>query len=229
MQVHKPVADPEPALSDADIAEAKRAKAKKKHDKRDIKEKVREEMKKEIQASSAGQSQRENETSIIAALLTKEGLLIKPILSDGHCLYRSISDQLHLNPRPPTSPILGFQQLRERTAAHLRAHAADYAPFLGLDADSIEFAAYCDNIVNQQLAEWGGQIEIQALCESLQRKIHVYSADAPLLRMGEDTVASDAPPLRISYHKHYYALGEHYNSVIPVEDAEDFAMQGKHK
>ena len=28
--------------------------------------------------------------------------------------------------------------------------------------------------------------------------------------------AEDSNPLRLSYHKQYYGLGEHYNAIIPV-------------
>jgi OTU domain-containing protein 6 len=46
----------------------------------------------------------------------------------------------------------------------------------------------------------------------------VYSATAPVLKMGEEFsepggAGGGTGPLRLSYHKHYYALGEHYNSI----------------
>lgn len=202
-------------------ANAKKSKAKKKQEKKEFKEKLREEVKKEIEASSSslGPSPREIENNRINGQLVKEGLCVKIMLSDGHCLYRSVSDQLHLYPDPPTSPILTFQELRQRTAKHLRENREDYAPFLGIEPYSEEFNDYCANIENEHKAEWGGQVELRALAESLQRRIFVYSADAPVLRMGEETrLAMEKPPLRLSYHKHFYALGEHYNSVVPLED-----------
>ena len=66
-------------------------------------------------------------------------------------------------------------------------------------------------------AEWGGQLEIRALCCCLERRILVYSADSPVLTMGEEVVgaAAEKQPLKLAYHRHYYALGEHYNSVTP--------------
>lgn len=200
---------------------------------------MREEMKKEIQESNAGQSLRENENSRIDRVLRQEGLSVKPIISDGHCLYRyrrfsscrsllscsrqswlnrALSDQLQYYPEPPTSPHLSFQELRRKAAEYIRAHSHEFAPFLSLEPNSAEMDAYCDNIINEHKAEWGGQVEIQALCAALNRKIHVYSADSPVLHMGEEQVTSRAPPLRVSYHKHYYALGEHYNSVVYISE-----------
>jgi OTU domain-containing protein 6 len=75
-------------------------------------------------------------------------------------------------------------------------------------------------------AEWGGHIEIQAISASLRKAIFVYSADAPTIKMGEqfldingdDTTGygTSLSPLRLTYHKHYYALGEHYNSAVAL-------------
>jgi OTU domain-containing protein 6 len=67
-------------------------------------------------------------------------------------------------------------------------------------------------------AEWGGQLELKALSNSLETCITVYEASsAPVLRMGEEYLdgSSALPPIRLSYHKHYFALGEHYNAVVP--------------
>jgi OTU domain-containing protein 6 len=60
------------------------------------------------------------------------------------------------------------------------------------------------------LAEWGGQLEITALCAALHCAILVHSAAAPVVKMGED---SAAVVINLTFHRHYYALGEHYNTV----------------
>ena len=65
----------------------------------------------------------------------------------------------------------------------------------------------------------GGQVEINALCSVLQRRIWIYGADAsmPILKMGEDCAQNTGVidvPIRVSFHRHYYTLGEHYNSVV---------------
>jgi OTU domain-containing protein 6 len=64
---------------------------------------------------------------------------------------------------------------------------------------------------------WGGQIEIQALSEALKTPIEVYAADQDVLTMGElygGALGNGLQPLRVTYHRHYYTLGEHYNSVV---------------
>jgi OTU domain-containing protein 6 len=36
----------------------------------------------------------------------------------------------------------------------------------------------------------------------------------PTVKMGEDFAGE---PLRVSYHRHAYGLGEHYNSLLPKD------------
>lgn len=53
----------------------------------------------------------------------------------------------------------------------------------------------------------------QALSSALQVPMQVFSAASPPLLVGED---HEGAPLRLTYHEHYYALGSHYNSVVPA-------------
>jgi OTU domain-containing protein 6 len=64
-------------------------------------------------------------------------------------------------------------------------------------------------------AEWGGQLELRAISSSFETCIIVYEATSPVLKMGEEFLSTEVPPVRLSFHKYYYALGEHYNSVVP--------------
>lgn len=52
----------------------------------------------------------------------------------------------------------------------------------------------------------------QALCSALEAPMEVFSAVSPLLVLGEKY---GGDPLRLTYHEHYYALGAHYNSLVP--------------
>eukprot|EP00607_Mallomonas_marina_P000103 CAMPEP_0182426166 /NCGR_PEP_ID=MMETSP1167-20130531/12652_1 /TAXON_ID=2988 /ORGANISM="Mallomonas Sp, Strain CCMP3275" /LENGTH=366 /DNA_ID=CAMNT_0024607411 /DNA_START=61 /DNA_END=1158 /DNA_ORIENTATION=+ len=132
--------------------------------------------------------------------------------------------------------------LRNETAKYMRDHRAEYAPFIesietereketeketeresGQDEEEEkekekrrekDFSLYCDSVQSMQQAVWGGQLELRAISSLFKREIHVYSADSPTLRMGEGVAKEGAQPLRVTYHRHFYALGEHYNSTI---------------
>ena len=91
------------------------------------------------------------------------------------------------------------------------------------------FEEYVHNV--RSTSVWGGQLELRALSEGLKRPIVVFSAEGPPLIMGAEYLASTRiqessvdnddddwdvnSALLLSFHRHYYALGEHYNSVIP--------------
>lgn len=113
-----------------------------------------------------------------------------------------------------SSHIPDFKELRILAAEYIKSNANEFAPFLGFSPEDAEFDNYCDRVASDTLAEWGGQLEIRALSERLEKPIFVYSATSPILKTGEE-FESKATPLRISFHQHLYALGEHYNSLIP--------------
>jgi OTU domain-containing protein 6 len=130
-------------------------------------------------------------------------------------------------------PVLGFKELRKVAADHIRSNPLEYLPFLDVnpaeaEADpALAVAGYCRAVA--ETAEWGGQVEIKAIASSLQIPISVYSADSPLLTVGEEfkqeqltklhkvlpeaAAAQSIADIRITFHKCYYALGEHYNST----------------
>ena len=57
-------------------------------------------------------------------------------------------------------------------------------------------------------------MEITALANAHKRCVAVYSADAPVLVTCPEHEAQGGK-LCLAYHKHYYGLGAHYNSVVP--------------
>ncbi len=118
---------------------------------------------------------------------------IKDVAADGHCLYRAIADQSAST----------YTEVRKTCAAYMEAHASDFAPFI----EDESFGDHCAKV--RSSAEWGGQPELLALARALNRPIVVYSRDSAPLRMGE----SDGEELVVTYHRDYYALGEHYNST----------------
>ena len=92
----------------------------------------------------------------------------------------------------------------------LQARQEEFEPFCEFTDAITKFDQYVDSVRNS--SEWGGHLELRAIGMSLDRPIHVYSMQsgtAPL------TIhESDNEPIRLSYHLHYYALGEHYNQVL---------------
>ena len=54
--------------------------------------------------ANMGPSSRENEEAELRKMLAPLGLKIKEIKADGHCLYRSVEDQLGQRGRAPPQP-----------------------------------------------------------------------------------------------------------------------------
>jgi len=122
-------------------------------------------------------------------------------------MLRAIADQV---------PSHDYLSLKRLAAAHMRTHNEDFAPFLGMSTtagSSQEYLAYCDRVADAMSAEWGGQVEVLALAQALERSIVIHSAGAAEVVMG---VESKAPIIHLAFHRHYYALGEHYNSVESI-------------
>jgi OTU domain-containing protein 6 len=114
---------------------------------------------------------------------------------------------------PVNASSVSFVEIREVAASQMRAYPDKYAPFLGLEGESDDYLDYCRKVESVTAAEWGGHVEVSAICSQLQVTVWIYEADKPTVRMGEEF--HTAPPLRIAYHRHYYSLGEHYNSIEP--------------
>ncbi|KDE08937.1 hypothetical protein MVLG_01029 [Microbotryum lychnidis-dioicae p1A1 Lamole] len=150
---------------------------------------------------------------------TRLGVRIKEIDPDGHCLYSAIADQanhLRLSTTKET-----YLTTRKHAAAYMRGHPDDFLPFLESSdqAEALmtpeEYENYCATVENT--AEWGGEPEIRALAKHYNIQIHVLQAGTDLLKVGEDDLPlGPAGPIRISYHRKMYGLGEHYNSLVPA-------------
>ena len=201
-------------------AEPKKTKAQKRREKR-AKEEAEREARIAEHKANIGETKKMIEDDRIAELLGGLSLGVWEVLADGHCLYKAVEDQLGLigYPDPPD-----YLALRRTAAGHMRAHAADFMPFIDEDEDGLpraddgttleeRFAKYCHAV--EHTAAWGGQLELQALSKALGVRIHVVSADMPIVRMGEGEAGYHAEPAIVSYHKHAFSLGEHFNSTRP--------------
>ncbi|KAJ1668545.1 OTU protein [Coemansia sp. RSA 1646] len=151
------------------------------------------------------------ETEAMNSLAASAGLSIKEIRPDGHCLYSAFADQMTTYHNQPSATHL---DIRSRAAEYMRANRDDFLPFMTHDSGDMfseaDFADHCDRVENT--ADWGGQHEITALSHALQLPVHIYQTGAPLLRIGEEAYGTKEP-IRLSYHRHAYGLGEHYNSL----------------
>jgi OTU domain-containing protein 6 len=207
---------------EADAVARKRAKATRARERKKEKEDEAQREKEAIRAG-AGPSMREVELDALNDVLGAENLTVKEVASDGNCMYRSIADQLVFTRHMAGSAdgahgadaaddaARSFYDLRALAADYLRQHPDDFAPFMMLEAGGVEYADYCDKV--QSTSEWGSQVELRALAAALQRQLWVYDAAAPVVKMGDEFTGE---PLKLTFHRHYYSLGDHYNSVKPL-------------
>ncbi|KAJ1732208.1 OTU protein [Coemansia biformis] len=151
-----------------------------------------------------------DEAAAIGELARARGLCVREIRADGHCLYSAIADQLCAYHGQPAA----YPQIRKRAAEYMRSHRDDFIPFMAREDgemfDEDDYARHCDDV--ESTAAWGGQQEITALSHALELPIHVYQIGMPVLRVGEEEYGAKAP-VNLSYHRHAYGLGEHYNSL----------------
>lgn len=184
----------------------KEAKALSRSEKRRRKKAAKEKRQREAAEAAAAQmtDYKQIELDRLAEKLTPLGLTLHAVAADGNCLFRSCEHQIALVDGESSAP--DHKELRRQTAQLLASRPDDYRPYLLKDDGCLmnqeEFAAYCKKMGSS--SAWGGQAEIAALCELLGRQITVYAAFSKDLVMGKPT---EKIPLRIAYHKHYYALG----------------------
>lgn len=199
----------ESSTSIPEISKQKVSKAQKRRDKKSQQEKERQ-IQIKLQEEENLFGPRNTEIQAITSILIEKHLKLFSIPSDGDCLYRAVAHQLEKNKAHITS----VGDLRKTVANYIRNNKDEFMPFMS-NPDSneilndIEFEEYCNKV--ECTKAWGGQLEIRALSNSLQCPIHVIQAIGPnFINQGDEF---DGPPLIITYHRHMYQLGEHYNST----------------
>lgn len=161
---------------------------------------------------------RAKESEAMHQEILKYGLKEQEIRSDGHCLYAAVADQLANNEidfKPknhieglkldPLSMQTAYKATREVTASYIAANAEYFTPFLEEPLDR-----YVQTI--RQTGEWGGHIELLALARAYGRDINVLHSYGKVdtIECGSST---QVDPLWLSYYRHNFGLGEHYNSL----------------
>ncbi|KAL5561546.1 hypothetical protein UlMin_031293 [Ulmus minor] len=202
---------------------AKPSKSSKRREKRAQQDAAREQRIQEEQSNVTSDRMIENDK--LEKKLEPLGLTVTEIKPDGHCLYRAVEDQLALLARG-SSPHT-YQELREMVATHMRNHSSAFLPFFlsetsaGDESDDSlaeRFENYCKEV--ESTAAWGGQLELGALTHCLKKHIMIYSGSFPDVEMGKEYKSNGESDytdssIRLSYHRHAFGLGEHYNSVVP--------------
>lgn len=200
------------------------SKSAKKHKKRAEQDAAREQRIQEEQSQIVSDRMIEDER--LEKKLEPLGFTINEIKPDGHCLYRAVENQLAVQ-SGGSSPYT-YQELRQMVAAYMRQHVTDFLPFFlsenmadGESEDSLteRFENYCKEI--ESTAAWGGQLELGALTHCLKKHIKIFSGSFPEVEMGKEYTAgtassSSSSSIMLSYHRHAFGLGEHYNSVVPI-------------
>ncbi|KAK9101962.1 hypothetical protein Sjap_019216 [Stephania japonica] len=203
---------------------SKPSKSAKRREKRAQEEAARDQRIREEQSNTVSERMIENEK--LERKLEPLGLVVNEIKPDGHCLYRAVEDQL-AQCFGGSSPY-SYQELRKMVAAYMRNHVSDFLPFFlsenKIEVDSDEslseiFGKYCGEV--ESTAVWGGQLELGALTHCLRKPILIFSGSFPDVEMGKEyklnsETSSINSTIMLSYHKHAFGLGEHYNSVVPT-------------
>jgi OTU domain-containing protein 6 len=173
------------------------------------------------QALAAAQALPNAKDTELERMQLPDRAMIVEVIADGHCLYRAIAAQLN-----DTNNNNGNKNKNTNDYQHVRQVAADallrYRDRLVDFCEASHYDDYVDRVRNS--ADWGGHLELRALSLAFQRPIVVYSTGPPLMIGGggddDDVMENDqardntVEPIRLSYHLHYYALGEHYNRVV---------------
>lgn len=144
------------------------------------------------------------------------------IAGDGNCLYRSVAHQLKWGKNKYDEKGVAVagtvSYIRNSVADHIVAHRDRFAPFIDCRCDGAECVANCFERYIVRIRTpgvWGGELEITALEELLDRNILIYDihdrSDSNIFRINlrpRDGLIVDREPLRLLY------VGDcHYNSL----------------
>ncbi|XP_041969479.1 deubiquitinase OTUD6B [Aricia agestis] len=200
-----------------ETSKTKISKAQKRRDKKKLLERERNEQI-ELQEQENKNGPRNLEMQAIHTRLKTRNLSIFLIPSDGDCLYKAIAHQLEVQHNKK----LNVQDLRNNAASYIMENKDDFLPFLSNPETfemltDAEFEEYCEKIRNTNV--WGGQVEIRALSNYLKCPISIIQATGP--ETIEQGTEFTGPPLFITYHRHMYSLGEHYNSTQTLTTTEE--------
>jgi OTU domain-containing protein 6 len=133
-------------------------------------------------------------------------LSIRP---DGHCMFSAVAqlipDATSHQLKGEVDGLLPYQAVRAKAARFISEHPTEFEPFLEEPIDQ-----YTKKI--QNTAEWGGQLELQAIARAYGIEINVLQADGRVERI-ESGSDSETDAIWLTYYRHSFGLGEHYNAL----------------
>lgn len=153
---------------------------------------------------------RKIEMELMHRLLAAQNLQLHEIQPDGHCLFRSIEDQLRLRHQITE---ISVTQLRKQAAHYIRQHPDDFTPYL-FDETTLslrDLSEYTKEL--EETAMWGSDMELLALSRVYGCPIRVLVAGSAPIVFNEE---AEDPELVVAFYKHLYGLGEHYNSCRTI-------------
>lgn len=192
------------------------SKAQKRREKKEAEEKVRQiEILAQEELNKNGP--RFLEMHSIKKILQSRSLVIYPIPSDGDCLFNAVRHQMEITGRI----CYDVEKLRNMTSDYILNNKDTLIFYMTNPEtnDSLtdeEFLNYCEAV--RSTKAWGGQIELTALSNVLKVPIEVLQGTGPATIQGDDF---QGPNLVLTYHRHMYSLGEHYNSTKIYVEADE--------
>ncbi|KIX00863.1 uncharacterized protein Z518_09928 [Rhinocladiella mackenziei CBS 650.93] len=151
---------------------------------------------------------REQEISAMKKHMESHGLSETLIRPDGHCLFsacaHSMSPEVVAQSGPNKEP---YQNVRYAAAEFMAAHPDNFEAFMEEPLDS-----YVKKV--RETAEWGGQLELQAIARSYNIDINVLQADGRVEKISAGTDHhGQSTTIWLAYYRHSFGLGEHYNAL----------------
>ena len=146
----------------------------------------------------------EDQELIFEKIMKRNNFEIQKVSGDGNCLFRAVSDQVY-------GTDIHYDIIRQKCMDYLQVQKRFFEHFIEGDFD--EYIK-----IKRKDGTWGDDIELEALSEIYDRPIEIYSgSEKPLKCFHEKNSHVDEKkvPIRLSYHGH-----NHYNSAIPLKDAE---------
>ena len=149
---------------------------------------------------------RNQEMTAMSTQMKQRGLVETFIQPDGHCLYSACAHGLNADEVKQSGPYSSpYQNVRYAAADFISRHPDDFAPFLEEPLPS-----YVKKI--KETAEWGGQLELQAIAQAYHVNINVLQADGRVEKI-ESGVEPKNDEVWLAYYRHSFGLGEHYNAL----------------